>query len=48
MPQKLSVEHIESDFKVSQNSRSPVMEIKLKQGSASKNLFTIVHSLEIG
>ena len=49
MTQRWSPRHIESDFKVSQISRSLVMEIKLKQGSVSKNLLTlIVHILEIG
>ena len=49
MTQRWSPRHIESDFKVSQISRSLVMEIKLKQGSVSKNLLTlIVHILELG
>ena len=49
MTQKWSLGHIELGFKVSQISRSPLMEIKLKQGSVSKNLLTlIVHSLDIG
>ena len=49
MTQKWSLGHIELGFKVSQISRSPLMEIKLKQGSVSKNILTlIVHSLEIG
>ena len=48
MTQKWSLGHIESDFKVSQISRSPLMEIMLKQGNVSKNLLPlIVHSLEI-
>ena len=38
-----------SEFKVSQISSSPFIEVKLKQGSVSKNLVTLsVHSLEIG
>ena len=49
MTQKWSLGHIESDFKVLQISKSPLMEIKLKQGSVSKNLFSLIlHSLEIG
>ena len=49
MTQKWSLGHIELGFKVSQISRSPLMEIKLKQGSVSKNLLSLtVHSLEIG
>ena len=39
MTQKWNLGHIELGFKVSQISRSPLMEIKLKQGSVSKNLF---------
>ena len=44
MTQLWSLGHIVLDFKVSQISRSPLIEIKLKQGSVSKNLLT----LEIG
>ena len=42
MTQKLNLGHIESDFKVSQIIRSPFIEIKLKQGSVSKNHLTLI------
>ena len=49
MTQKWSLGHIELGFKLSQISERPLMKIKLKQGSVSKNLLPlIVHSLEIG
>ena len=49
MTQKLNLGHIESDIKVSRISRSPLIDIKLKQGSVSKNLLSlVVHSLELG
>ena len=42
MTQKWILGRIKSDFKVSQINRSLLMEIKLKQGSVSKNLLTLI------
>jgi hypothetical protein len=42
MTQKWSLGRTMSDFKLSQINRSPLMEIKLKQGSLSKNLLTLI------
>ena len=49
MTQKCSLGQIESNYKVSQISRSLLIEIKLKQRSVSKTRLTLIaHYLGIG